>query len=139
MFEGLQNKLLTSLKKLSGQSKISEKNIDETLREIRLALLEADVNFKVVKIFLDQVKAKALGAEVLGSLSAGQAFTKIVHDELISLLGNETPELDVRGEPGLIFLVGLQGAGKTTSAAKLAQFIRKKFSKRPGLVSAGGH
>ncbi|MDZ4661405.1 MAG: signal recognition particle protein [Pseudomonadota bacterium] len=136
MFEGLQNKLLTSLKKLSGQSKISEKNIDETLREIRLALLEADVNFKVVKIFLDQVKAKALGAEVLGSLSAGQAFTKIVHDELISLLGNETPELDVRGEPGLIFLVGLQGAGKTTSAAKLAQFIRKKFSKRPGLVPA---
>lgn len=136
MFEGLQSKLLSSLKKLSGQGRITEKNIDDSLREIRLAFLEADVNFKVVKIFLDQVKAKALGAQVLDSLTAGQQFTKIVFEELKNLLGTETPELTVSGDPGVIFLVGLQGAGKTTTASKIAQHIRKKYSKRPGLIPA---
>ncbi|MCB0414569.1 MAG: signal recognition particle receptor subunit alpha, partial [Bdellovibrionales bacterium] len=134
MFENLSNKLLSSLKSIRGQGKITEKNIEETLKEIRLSLLEADVNFKVVKNFIQKVKEKALGKEVLESLSAGQQLVKIVHDELVNLLGGEAEDLIVRGKPGVIFLVGLQGTGKTTSAAKLALYIRKKYGKRPGLI-----
>jgi len=136
IFEGLSDRLVSSLKKLSGQGRISEKNIEETLREIRLSLLEADVNFKVVKDFVEDVKQKALGAEVLKSISAGQQFTKIVHDEIVRLLGGEASPINLRGQPGVIFLVGLQGTGKTTTAAKLAMHIRKKYSKRPGLIPA---
>jgi signal recognition particle subunit SRP54 len=136
IFDSLSDKLLGSLKKLRGQGSISESNIQDALKEIRMSLLEADVNFKVVKTFVDRVKEKALGQEVLGSVSPGQQFVKIVHDELVHVLGDETAELIVRGKPGVIFLVGLQGAGKTTTAAKLAKFIRQKYSKRPGLIPA---
>ncbi|MEK7354951.1 MAG: signal recognition particle receptor subunit alpha, partial [Bdellovibrionota bacterium] len=120
MFDSLSDRLLGSLKKLRGQSKITEENVQDAIKEIRLSLLEADVNFKVVKSFIDSVKAKALGQEVLSSLSAGQQFVKIVHDELVSVLGGNTEELIVRGSPGVIFIVGLQGYGKTTTSAKLA-------------------
>lgn len=136
MFENLSDKLTNTLRKVRGQAKISETNIEEALKEIRLSLLEADVNFKVVKAFLDQVKSKALGAEVLQSLSAGQQFVKIVHDELVQTLGSAAEEINVRGEPAVLMLVGLQGVGKTTTAAKLALFVRQKLKKKPGLVPA---
>src|SRR5690348_12054199 len=109
MFETLSDKLTTTLQKLRGQATISETNIEAAIKEIRLSLLEADVNFKVVKSFLDQVKAKALGADVLKSLTAGQQFVKIVHDELVHMLGDSSQELNVREKPSLIYLVGLQG------------------------------
>lgn len=136
MFESLSDKMLSSLKKLKGQNKISESNIEETLREIRLHLLEADVNFKVVKNFVERVKQKALGQEVLTGVNPGQQFTKIVHDELVQTLGGGAAEIKVTEKPSVIFLVGLQGAGKTTTAAKLALFIRQKFGKKAGLVPA---
>lgn len=136
IFDSLSNKLLESLKKIKGQSRISEDNIQEVIKSIRLSLLEADVNFQVVKSFIDSVKTKALGQEVLSSVSPGQQFVKIVHDELVNVLGGATEELIVRGQPGVIFLVGLQGAGKTTTAAKLARHIRSKYGKRPGLIPA---
>lgn len=136
MFEGLSDRILGSIKNISGKGKISEQNIQETIREIRLSLLEADVNFKVVKTFIANVKEKALGQEVLKSVSPGQQFTKIVHNELVELLGKESTDLIVRGKPGVIFMVGLQGAGKTTTSAKLALHIRKKYSKKPGLIPA---
>ncbi|MCB0408299.1 MAG: signal recognition particle protein [Bdellovibrionales bacterium] len=134
MFDNLQEKILSTIKKVKGQGRITEKNIEDTIKEIRLNLLEADVNFKVVKKFVDRVKEKALGTDVLTSLSAGQQFTKIVHDELVQILGGQTIELNVRGNPAVIFLVGLQGTGKTTTSAKLALYIRQKLKKKPGLV-----
>jgi signal recognition particle subunit SRP54 len=136
MFDQLSDKLLASLKKIRGQSRITEQNIEEVLREIRLNLLEADVHFKVVKNFIERVKAKALGQEVLAGVNPGQQFVKIVHDELVDLLGGESTQLNVKAQPTIIFLVGLQGTGKTTTSAKLALYIRKQFQKRPGLVPA---
>ncbi len=136
MFENLSEQILGSLKKIKGQHKISESNVEETLKEIRRSLLEADVNFKVVKSFIDRVKAKAIGAEVLNNVNPGQMFVKIVHDELVQTLGGGTVDLNCRENPAVIFLVGLQGAGKTTSAAKLALYIRQKLGKKPGLVPA---
>lgn len=136
MFEALSDKLTGTLQRLRGQGKITESNIEDALKEIRLSLLEADVNFKVVKTFLDQVKVKALGQEVLTSLTAGQQFTKIVHDELVHMLGDAAQEINVRGAPAVLFLVGLQGVGKTTTSAKLALHIRQKLQKKPGLVPA---
>lgn len=139
MFDSLSEKLLGSLKKLRGQSKISEENVQEAIREIRMSLLEADVNFKVVKKFIDSVREKALGAEVLSGVSPGQQFVKIVHDELINVLGGDAVELDLKaseGRPAVVMMVGLQGAGKTTTSAKLALFIRQKYKKKPGLVPA---
>lgn len=136
MFETLSEKMTGALKKLKGQSKITEANIEEAVKTVRSSLLEADVNFKVVKKFVEQVKSKALGAEVLNSVSPGEQFVQIVHDELVSVLGGEAASIDTKGSPSVIFLVGLQGAGKTTTAAKLALFLRKKYSKRPGLVPA---
>ncbi len=135
MFEQLSDKFLASIKKLKGQGRITESNIEEILKEIRLSLLEADVNFKVVKNFLDRVKTKALGAEVLTSLEPSQQFIKIVHDELTVTLGNEPVFLDVKKSFNVIMLVGLQGNGKTTTSAKIALFIRQKLGKKPGLVS----
>src|SRR5882757_1491488 len=102
MFENLSDKMTATLKRVRGQAKITETNIEEALKEIRLSLLEADVNFKVVKTFLDQVKTKALGADVLQSITAGQQFVKIVHDELVHVLGDSAQELNVRGAPALI-------------------------------------
>lgn len=136
MFESLSEKMTGALKKLKGQSKITESNIEETVKMVRSSLLEADVNFKVVKKFVSQVKEKALGAEVLKSVSPGEQFVKIVNDELVNILGGEASALDTKGNPSVYFLVGLQGAGKTTTAAKLALHIRKKYSQRPGLVPA---
>jgi signal recognition particle subunit SRP54 len=136
MFENLSDKIMKSLKKVRGQSKISEANVEEVIKEIRLSLLEADVNFKVVKTFIDKVKAKALGQDVLSNVNPGQQFVKIVHDELVNVLGGGAVDVNVRENPSVIFLVGLQGAGKTTSAAKLSLYIRQKLSKKPGLVPA---
>lgn len=139
MFDSLSDKVLTTLKKVKGQARISETNIEEAIREIRMALLEADVNFKVVKTFLDRVKTKALGADVLTSVSPGQQFTKIVHDELIAILGAAATEIDIKkskpGDPAIVMMVGLNGAGKTTTSAKLALFIRQSLKKKPGMVS----
>lgn len=135
MFDQLSDKMLGTLKKLRGQSSISEKNIDDSLKEIRLSLLEADVNFKVVKSFLDRVKASAIGKEVLTSVTPGQQFTKIVHEELTRTLGGEAVHVHVEKSPSVLMLVGLQGTGKTTSSAKLALYLRQKFKKKVGLLS----
>ncbi|PIS11500.1 MAG: signal recognition particle protein [Bdellovibrio sp. CG10_big_fil_rev_8_21_14_0_10_47_8] len=136
MFDNISEKILASLKKVRGQHKISAANVEEALKEIRMSLLEADVNFKVVKSFIDRVKVKALGAEVLQGVHPGQQLVKVVHDELVTTLGGGAVDIDVREKPSVIMMVGLQGAGKTTSAAKLALFIRQKFGKKPGLVPA---
>lgn len=139
MFDSLSDKLLGSLKKLRGQSKISEENVQDAIKEIRMSLLEADVNFKVVKSFIDAVREKALGAEVLQGVSPGQQFVKIVHDELVRVLGGAAVELDLKSSdsrPAIVMMVGLQGAGKTTTSAKLALYIRQKYKKKPGLVPA---
>ncbi|OPY72597.1 MAG: Signal recognition particle protein [Syntrophorhabdus sp. PtaU1.Bin058] len=134
MFEKLQERLETTFKKLRGYGKLTEDNIKETLREVRVALLEADVNFRIAKDFLEKVKEKALGEEVLTSVTPGQQFIKIVHDELCALLGTTNKPLDVSGSPPVpIMLVGLQGSGKTTTAGKLALVLRKK-GRRPLLV-----
>lgn len=136
MFENLSDKIMTSLKKVRGQHKISEANVEEVIKEIRLSLLEADVNFKVVKTFIDKVKEKALGQEVLTNVNPGQMFVKIVHEELVNVLGGGAVDINVRENPSVIFMVGLQGAGKTTTAAKLSLYIRQKLNKKPGLVPA---
>jgi signal recognition particle subunit SRP54 len=136
VFDSLSDKVLGSIKKIRGQNRISESNIEEALKEIRMSLLEADVNFKVVKNLIDRVKVKALGQEVLQSLNPGQQFVQIMHEELKNILGGEAVDLNVREKPSVIFLVGLQGAGKTTTAAKLALFVRQKFGKKAGLIPA---
>jgi signal recognition particle subunit SRP54 len=137
MFESLTDKLELTFKKLRGQGKITEKNIDDALRDVRLALLEADVHIKVVKNFLETVKAKSLGQEVLQSLTPEQQFIKIVRDEIINLLGGEYRELDLKtAPPAVIMLVGLQGSGKTTTLAKLARHLKKEKKRTPYLVPA---
>ncbi len=137
MFESLTDKLELTFKRLRGQGKISEKNIDDALREVRLALLEADVHVKVVKSFLDAVKAKAMGQDVLQSLTPEQQFIKVVRDELVALLGGELSEIDLKtAPPAVIMLVGLQGSGKTTTVAKLARYFKKEKQRSPYLVSA---
>jgi signal recognition particle subunit SRP54 len=137
MFESLTDKLELTFKKLRGQGKITEKNIDDALREVRLALLEADVHIGIVKSFLESVKTKSLGQEVLQSLTPDQQFIKIVRDEIIDLLGGEYRELDLKtAPPAVIMLVGLQGSGKTTTLAKLARHLRKDQKRKPYLVPA---
>lgn len=121
--------------KIKGYGKITEDNISEMIREIRLSLLEADVNYKVVKEFTNNVKEKALGEEVNKSLSPGEVFVKIVKDELTELLGGENIPLNVKGEPATLMLVGLQGSGKTTTIGKLANYLRKNEKKKPLLVA----
>lgn len=136
MFDRLSEKMNSTLKRVRGQHKISEANIEEVIKEIRMNFLEADVHFKVVKTFIDRVKQKALGAEVIASINPEQQFVKIVHEELVQILGGGAAELNCREKPSVIFLVGLQGVGKTTTAAKLALFIRQKLGKKPGLIPA---
>jgi signal recognition particle subunit SRP54 len=137
MFETLADKLELTFKKLRGQGKIRENNIDEALRDVRLALLEADVHFKIVKNFLEAIKSKALGQDVLASLSPEQQFIKIVHEELTRLLGGEHVELELKGAPPqILMLVGLQGSGKTTTAAKLALYLKREKKRKPYLVPA---
>ncbi|NLV96031.1 MAG: signal recognition particle protein [Desulfovibrionales bacterium] len=136
MFDSLSDRLDAVFKKLRGQGRLDESNIQEGLREVRLALLEADVNFKVVKEFIDTVKARALGQDVLASLTPGQQVIKIVHEELIALLGGESCALNLSGKPPyVIMMAGLQGSGKTTSAAKLALYLRRQ-KHTPYLVPA---
>ena len=137
MFESLTDKLELTFKRLRGQGKITEKNIDDALREVRLALLEADVHIKVVKTFLDSVKAKSMGQEVLQSLTPEQQFIKVVRDEMVDLLGGDFRELDLKAAPPVvIMLVGLQGSGKTTTLAKLARHLKKDKKRSPYLVPA---
>lgn len=135
MFESLGDRLQNALHKIKGYGKITEDNISEMMREIRLALLEADVNYKVVKEFTNTVKEKALGEEVASSINPGDLFVKIVKDELTELLGGESEPLNLNGKPATLMLVGLQGSGKTTTIAKLANFLRKKHAKKPLLVA----
>jgi len=127
MFEDLSVKLEGVLKKIRGQGKITEKNIDESLREIRRVLFDADVNYKVVKDFLEEVKQKSLGENVLLSITPGQLIVKIINDELIKLLGSENVDINFSNEiPSVILVVGLQGSGKTTFSAKLAKLLKKR-------------
>ena len=136
MFENLTERLGESLRGLTGQSQLTEDNIRDTLREVRKALLEADVALSVVKDFTEQVKEKALGAEVLKSLNPGQAFVKIVNDEMIHVMGDSNVGLDLAVKPpAVIMMAGLQGAGKTTSVGKLAKFLQEKHKKKVLLAS----
>lgn len=135
MFESLGDRLQSAINKIKGYGKITEDNISEVTREIRLALLEADVNYKVVKEFIANVKEKALGEEVTKSLKPGEMFVKIVKDELVELLGGEKKDLNSDGNPAVLMLVGLQGTGKTTMIGKLALRLRKKHNKKPLLVA----
>jgi signal recognition particle subunit SRP54 len=136
MFESLSDKILGSVKKLRGKAEITESNIEDVIKEIRMSLLEADVNFKVVKNFVERVKLKAIGTEVIKNVNPGQMFTKIVHDELVQTLGGEKVDINVRENPSVVMMVGLQGAGKTTTTAKLGLYIRQKLGKKVGFVPA---
>ena len=135
MFEGLSDRLERSFKILKGQGHISEINIAETLKEVRKALLDADVSYKIAKQFTDDVKQKALGADVLTSVSPGQLMVKIVRDEMAGLMGGEMEELDIKGNPAIILIAGLQGSGKTTFSAKLANYLKNKKGRNPLLVA----
>ncbi len=135
MFEYLGDRLTNAIKNIRGMGTITEENIGEAMREIRMALLEADVNYTVVKEFVANVKEKALGMEVQKNVKPDELFIKIVKDELISLLGGEVAPLETKENPTILMLVGLQGSGKTTTAGKLANYLRKKESKHPLLVA----
>ncbi len=126
MFEGLNEKLERSFKILKGHGYITEINIAESLKEVRKALLDADVSFKIAKQFTEDVKRKALGENVLTSVSPGQLMVKIVHDELANLMGGEKIDLNDNGKPAIILIAGLQGSGKTTFSAKLANYLKTK-------------
>ena len=130
-FESLTERLSGIFKKMRGQARLTESNMDDMLREIRVALLEADVNYKVVKEFINNVKEKAIGQDVLGKLNPSQMIVKIVHDELVELLGSDDAEINYQtGRPTIIMLVGLQGSGKTTTAGKLAYLLKNKLKKK---------
>ena len=135
MFENLSDRLQGVIHKIKGYGKITEDNIQEMMREIRLSLLEADVNYKVVKEFTNTVKEKALGMDVNVKLSPGEAFVKIIKDELTELLGGDSVPLETSKSPTITMLVGLQGSGKTTTIGKLANFLRKNYKKKPLLVA----
>lgn len=135
MFENLSDRLDRSFKLLKGEGKITEINVAETLKDVRKALLDADVNYKVAKSFTDTVKEKALGADVLTAVKPGELMVKIVHDELTELMGGETAELNLVSKPSVILMSGLQGSGKTTFSGKLAKMLKDKKSKNPLLVA----
>jgi signal recognition particle subunit SRP54 len=135
MFDYLGDKLSNAMKNIKGMGRITEDNINDAMKEIRMALLEADVNYTVVKEFTNKVKDKALGMDVSKEVKPDELFIKIVRDELVDLLGGENAPLDVSGKPSILMLVGLQGSGKTTTAGKLANYLRKKESKNPLLVA----
>mgnify|MGYP003472789104 FL=1 len=135
MFENLTDRLERSFKILKGEGKITEINVAETLKDVRRALLDADVNYKVAKSFTDTVKKKALGMNVLTAIKPGQLMVKIVHDELAKLMGGEAAELHLNGKPSIILMSGLQGSGKTTFSGKLANMLKKKEHKNPLLVA----
>lgn len=135
MFEYMGDRLSNAIKNIKGMGRITEENISEATREIRIALLEADVNYQVVKEFINEVKTKALNAEVGKSLKPDELFIKIVKDELVNLLGGDYVPLETDKKPTILMLVGLQGSGKTTSAGKLSNFLRKKHAKKPFLIA----
>ena len=135
MFDNLSERLERSFKLLKGEGRITEINVAETVKDIRKALLEADVNYKTAKQFTDRVKEKALGQDVLTSIRPGQLLIKITHDELAELMGGETAEINLKGSPAVVLLSGLQGSGKTTFAAKLANFLKVKKGKKVMLVA----
>lgn len=136
MFENLSERLDKAVGKIKGYGTLTEENISDVLREVRLALLEADVNYKVVKEFTNSVKEKALGEEVKKSLKPDEVFLKILKDELLELLGTDEISIVTKNNPNMLMLVGLQGSGKTTTIGKLANYIRKKYNKKPLLVAA---
>ena len=135
MFDNLSERLERSFKILKGEGKITEINVAETLKDVRRALLEADVNFKVAKLFTDEVKAKALGQNVINAIKPGELMIKIVHDELARLMGGETANVNLSGNPTVILMSGLQGSGKTTFSGKLARKLKSEQGKRPLLVA----
>jgi signal recognition particle subunit SRP54 len=135
MFEGLSDKLDRAFKVLKGHGHITEINVAETLKDVRKALLDADVSFKISKQFTDDVKVKALGQNVLTAVSPGQLMVKIVHDELTQLMGGQKMEVNLKGDPAIILIAGLQGSGKTTFSAKLANYLKTKKTRRPLLVA----
>src|SRR5881628_3585428 len=135
MFDSLSGKLQNVFRNLRGLGKISESNVSDSLREVRLALLDADVNFKVARDFIERIKAKSLGQEVVQSIQPGQQIIKIIHDELVELLGSENAALNLSGNPASILMVGLHGSGKTTSSGKLARLLQKQ-GRTPLLVAA---
>jgi len=135
MFDSLSGKLQNTFRNLRGLGKISEANVADTLREVRMALLEADVNFKVARDFIERVKTKAIGAEVVQSVQPGQQIVKIIYDELVDLLGSTNAGLNLDGSPSCILMVGLHGSGKTTSSGKLARLLQKQ-GRQPLLVAA---
>jgi len=140
MFENLSSRLKEALGSITGKGRLTEANIKDTLRQVRLALLEADVALPVARAFIERIRERAIGEEVAGSLTPGQALVKIIHGELISLLGGSAVELELRSRPPVVILLaGLQGAGKTTTAAKLARRLHEKNKKRVMLVSADIH
>ena len=135
MFDSLSGKLQNAFRNLRGLGKISEANVGDSLREVRMALLEADVNFKVARDFIERVKTKSIGAEVVQSVQPGQQIIKIIHDELVDLLGSQNAGLNLGGNPSGILMVGLHGSGKTTSSGKLARLLQKQ-GRQPLLVAA---
>src|SRR5712675_1130533 len=135
MFDSLSGKLQNAFKNLRGLGKISESNVSDSLREVRLALLEADVNFKVARDFIERVKTKAIGEEVVQSIQPGQQIIKIIHDELVELLGSNNAGLQLSGNPSCVLMVGLHGSGKTTSSGKLGRLLHKQ-GRTPLLVAA---
>jgi signal recognition particle subunit SRP54 len=135
MFEGLSDKLERSFKILKGQGHITEINVAETLKEVRKALLDADVSYKIAKTFTDEVKEEALGQKILTAVSPGQLMVKIVHDKLVKLMGTTQIDLDIQGKPAVILMSGLQGSGKTTFSAKLANYLKSKKGKQVLLVA----
>jgi len=135
MFENLSDRLEKSFKLLKGQGRITEINIAETLKDVRRALLDADVNYKIAKSFTDSVKTKALGQDVLKSVNPGQMMVKIVHDELAQLMGGQHEDIKIKGNPAVILIAGLQGSGKTTFTGKLANLLKNKKGKNPLLIA----
>ena len=135
MSESLSERLERSFKILKGEGKITEINVAETLKDVRKALLDADVNYKIAKTFTDTVKEKALGQDVLTSLKPSQLMVKIVHDELAALMGGQSVDINLKGNPAVILMSGLQGSGKTTFSGKLANLLKNKRAKNPLLVA----
>ena len=135
MFENLSDRLERSFKILKGEGKITEINVAETLKDVRRALLDADVNYKVAKTFTDQVKKKALGMNVLTAIKPGQLMVKLVHDELAELMGGEATDLNLQQRPAIILMAGLNGAGKTTMSGKLALMLKTKKNRKPLLAA----
>src|SRR5215471_4916902 len=135
MFDSLSSRLQNAFRNLRGLGKLSEANVSDALRDVRMALLEADVNFKVARDFIERVKAKSIGQEVILSIQPGQQIIKIIHDELVELLGSANSGLELSGNPSCVLMIGLHGSGKTTSSGKLARLLLKQ-GRTPLLVAA---